>query len=97
MKYLGKSKNGEIHKVHLIGHSMGGETIRLLAQLLEEGSKDEIQATGINTNSLFKGGQHWIESITTISTPHDGSQEDERIQKYLQDKFKSWALMLSQL
>ena len=97
LKDLGKSKNGEIQKVHLIGHSMGGETIRLLAQLLEEGSKDEIQATGINTNSLFKGGQHWIESITTISTPHDGSQEDERIQKYEPFAHDLFAFLAAQL
>ena len=32
-------------KVHLVGHSMGGETIRMLAQLLENGDADERNAT----------------------------------------------------
>lgn len=82
LKDLGKTKNGVIQKVHLMGHSMGGETIRMLAQLLEQGSIEEIQCTGSKTNSLFKGNQHWIDSITTIATPHDGSQEDERMEKF---------------
>lgn len=82
LKDLGQNKDGVIQKVHLMGHSMGGETIRVLAQLLESGDDKEIKATGDNTSSLFKGNQHWIESITTIGTPHDGSQEDERMEKY---------------
>ena len=32
-------------KVHLVGHSMGGETIRMLAQLLENGDADERNAS----------------------------------------------------
>ena len=31
-------------KIHLVGHSMGGETIRMLAQLLENGDADEMRA-----------------------------------------------------
>jgi triacylglycerol esterase/lipase EstA (alpha/beta hydrolase family) len=71
------SDKNELKKIHLIGHSMGGETIRVLAQLLESGSVDEINTTGDTTSPLFTGNKHWIESITTIATPHDGSQEDE--------------------
>lgn len=70
------SENG-IQKVHLIGHSMGGQTVRTLAQLLENGSEEEIMATPKNQlNELFKGGKSWIASITSIATPHDGSQVD---------------------
>lgn len=31
----------ETNKVHLVGHSMGGQTIRTLVQLLKEGSFEE--------------------------------------------------------
>lgn len=67
-----------IRKIHLIGHSMGGETIRVFAQLLENGDSDEIACNKIDISPLFSGNHHWIDSITTIATPHDGSQEDEK-------------------
>ena len=68
-------------KVHLVGHSMGGETIRMLAQLLENGDPDEMRATTDGSiNKLFTGEcRHWIESITTLCTPHDGSQYDGKV------------------
>lgn len=67
-------ETGKIYKVHLIGHSMGGETIRVIAQLLEQGRKEEIANTNPDELSpLFKGEHKWISSITTISTPHDGT------------------------
>lgn len=72
-------ENGELKKVHLVGHSMGGETVRVLAQLLEQGDDREVEATGENTSPLFTGDKHWIDSVTTLCTPHDGSQEDERV------------------
>ncbi len=36
--------NGRIQRVHLIGHSMGGQTVRLLTELLAYGSRAEIRA-----------------------------------------------------
>ena len=91
MKDLGKrDKNGQIKKVHLIGHSMGGETSRVLAQLLENGSAEEAAKTGKNTSPLFKGGKHWIESITTISTPHDGNQQVQDDTEYYFHKFTTY-------
>lgn len=68
-------------KVHLVGHSMGGETIRMLGQLLENGDPDEMRATTDGSISkLFTGtSRHWIESITTLCTPHDGSQYDGKV------------------
>lgn len=64
--------NGEINKIHLIGHSMGGQTIRTLVQLLKEGNQEE-RSTTSNVNSLFEGGKSWVYSVTSISTPHDGT------------------------
>ena len=40
--YSGFAPNwSETNKVHLVGHSMGGQTIRTLVQLLKEGSFEE--------------------------------------------------------
>ncbi len=68
-------QTGQINKIHLISHSMGGETVRILAQLLANGSADERAATAQNQLSpLFIGNQFsWLDSILTISTPHNGS------------------------
>lgn len=68
-------EDGEILKIHLFGHSMGGQTSRVLAELLENGAQEEVAATGQDTSPLFTGGKHWIDSITTLCTPHDGSSE----------------------
>lgn len=72
---LGKidPQTGEIKKVHLIGHSMGGQTIRTLVQLLAEGSPEEKSYDQDNISPLFLGGNDWVKSVTTISTPHDGT------------------------
>lgn len=68
------SKTGEIAKVHLLGHSMGGQTIRTMTQLLKTGSLEEIAVTPKDRISpLFTGGKSWVSSITTLATPHDGS------------------------
>lgn len=66
---------GSDRKVHLIGHSFGGATIRMLAELLTNGSEAERQATPKDELSpLFEGGHgDWIKSITTVSAPHDGT------------------------
>ncbi len=66
---------GKLNKIHLIGHSMGGETIRVLAQLLENGDSGEIAATDPEELSPLFDGQkkQWVRSILTVATPHDGS------------------------
>ncbi|MBC1935350.1 lipase [Listeria grandensis] len=67
----------DTNKIHLVGHSMGGLTIRELTNLLEDGSAEE-QAyfkehpeQGIS--SLFVGGKHSVQSVTTIAAPNNGT------------------------
>ena len=65
---------GRTHKIHLIGHSQGGQTIRVLTGLLEQGDPAEIAATPEAERSpLFQGGKAWVHSITTLASPHDGT------------------------
>ncbi len=68
-------ETGKIQKIHLIGHSFGGTTVRMLIQLLTEGSADEQAATPAGEISgLFTGGKSdWVKSATTICTPHNSS------------------------
>ncbi len=60
----------ESHPIHLVGHSMGGQTIRVLTELLAQ--------------DYFKLGttENWIKSITTISTPHNGTTLATMIRKF---------------
>ncbi|RAL26044.1 lipase [Thermoflavimicrobium daqui] len=64
-----------IYKIHLIGHSLGGQTIRVLNQLLAQGDENERHATPKDELSpLFNGeNKPWIHSILSIASPHDGS------------------------
>mmetsp|Transcript_28109 Transcript_28109/g.45098 ORF Transcript_28109/g.45098 Transcript_28109/m.45098 type:complete len:403 (-) Transcript_28109:115-1323(-) len=63
----------ESNQLHFVGHSMGGQTIRELERLIQEGDADEIAATGEDTSPLFRKQGNWIKSISTLSTPHDGT------------------------
>ncbi|MCY6959314.1 esterase/lipase family protein [Clostridium brassicae] len=72
-------KVSDKNKIHLIGHSMGGQTIRTLTQLLSEGSEDEKNCKQKNLSPLFEGGKHWIHSVTTISTPNNGTTLSDSI------------------
>ena len=68
-------------KIHLVGHSFGGATVRLLAHLLEEGNAEEREFTPAGKLSpegglspLFSGtlgGR--VSSVTTLAAPHNGS------------------------
>jgi len=65
---------GRTRTVHLVGHSLGGQTARVLVQLLAEGSPEERAVSrGGALSPLFAGGHDWVTSVTTISTPHDGT------------------------
>ncbi len=65
-------------KINLIGHSFGGETVRVFASLMANGDEAEMKATGKETSALFTGGKaDWIFSVTTLASPHNGSQLTE--------------------
>lgn len=60
------------HPISLVGHSMGGTTIRKLITLLEKGDHQEQGDAG--SSSLFAGNKRgWIKSAVSISTPHNGT------------------------
>lgn len=62
------------HQVNLIGHSFGGETVRLLASLMEYGDISEQKATKDNISGLFTGGKgNYVHSVTTLCSPHNGT------------------------
>jgi triacylglycerol lipase len=62
-------RTGRVRKAHIVGHSLGGLTGRALIQLLEQGSP----VPGQGDHPLFQGGNSWVCSLTTISSPHDGT------------------------
>jgi triacylglycerol lipase len=62
------------HPVHLISHSMGGQTARMLVQLLA--------ANGAPSNPAlfpYAVSASWVKSVTTIATPNDGTTLAYRI------------------
>lgn len=95
MDTFGKTdENGDIIKVNLFGHSMGGPTVRLLAWLLENGSEAEREASGEEVSSLFVGGKgHYVHSVTTWSAPHNGSP----VANVLYDNTKATVVILGLL
>lgn len=70
-------------KVHLVGHSMGGQTVRQLEELLRNGSQEEIEyqkAHGGDISPLLQGGQdNMVSSITTLGTPHNGTHASDKL------------------
>lgn len=68
------------HPVHFIAHSQGGQTVRTLIQLLENGSPNGYEGG----SALFAGGKvGWVKSATTLSSPHDGTTLRDVIVDYV--------------
>ncbi len=69
------------HPIHIISHSQGGQTARVLAQLLAtNGASPEGDAGLFAPNAT---GAAWIKSVTTISTPNDGTTLSDAIVDYV--------------
>lgn len=75
MPDFGKTdENGNLVKINLFGHSLGGPTVRLLTWLLANGSEEEVAASGEDVSPLFTGGKgDYVYSVTTWSAPHNGT------------------------
>lgn len=69
------------HPIHIIAHSQGGQTSRLLSHFLEYGDDTEKNST-TDHSELFDGnkGKSLI-SLTTLATPHDGTTAVTNIDK----------------
>jgi triacylglycerol lipase len=68
------------HPVHFVSHSQGGQTVRTLIQLMENGSPDGNEGGG----ELYTGGKiGWVKSASTISTPHNGTTLRDVIVDYV--------------
>ncbi|CAM2008030.1 esterase/lipase family protein [Acanthopleuribacter pedis] len=69
----GRTTNGKRNKIHLLAHSQGGQTVRVLAHLLKYG--DPAQRDGESEpDSIFYGGRaDWVSSAMTLAAPHDGT------------------------
>ncbi|WP_392450212.1 YSIRK-targeted triacylglycerol lipase [Staphylococcus massiliensis] len=80
--YEGVKKNWKPgQKVHLVGHSMGGQTLRLLEEYLRNGDPEERafqKEHGGHISPLYTGNKDgMISSITTIATPHKGTHASD--------------------
>lgn len=69
--FEGWGENGK--KIHLVGHSFGGNTVRLLTHLLTYGCPEEMAACD-DPSPLFEGGHgDLVATCTTICTPINGT------------------------
>ena len=68
-------EEGRRNKLHILGHSFGGATVRMFSQLMAFGAPEEVAGTDKGDISpLFTGGKgDWIKSVTTIAGPHNGT------------------------
>ena len=65
---------GAHEKIDLIGHSFGGPTAVLFADLLTNGSEEERETTPAEQLSpLFAGGHGWVRAVVTLSGANNGT------------------------
>ena len=69
-------------KIHLIGHSFGGNAGRMLVHLLTYGAAEETDACD-DASALFYGRkENFVCSLTAICSPLDGTKAYETASKY---------------
>ncbi len=80
---LGNYKWNGTNKLNMVGHSMGGPTIRFLADFLKDGDAQEVsyaKSNGLSVSPLFTGGKgDRIFSITCIASPLNGTTYKEAL------------------
>ncbi|MEA1882220.1 MAG: lipase [Candidatus Marinimicrobia bacterium] len=62
----------EEHPAHFVGHSMGGQTVRMLDYLLKTSILDSL-GNKEESEYLGEANEGWVSSITSISAPHNGT------------------------
>lgn len=73
----------EERKLHLIGHSFGGNAIRMFTHLMSHGAPEEVEASGDDASPLFFGGkEELICSVTAICSPLNGTQAYVSVKKH---------------
>lgn len=67
----------DTNKIHLVGHSMGGQTICDFEAFLRNGSQEErdyyAKHPEEGISDLFLGGKHWVHSITGMAPGFNGT------------------------
>jgi triacylglycerol lipase len=69
------------HPIHLISHSQGGQTVRILAQLLANNGRSP--EGDVNLFAPYETNASWVKSVTTIATPNDGTTLSDVIVDYV--------------
>ncbi|KJB88437.1 lipase [Paenibacillus sp. E194] len=66
---------GRPKQIHVIGHSMGGQTSRMLIHLLEKGDASERAVTAASDLSPLFSDQPlpYVSSLVSLAAPHDGT------------------------
>ena len=65
----------ENHPIHIISHSQGGQTALMLERLLHQ------ELTGETSEILSSKNENWIKSVTTISSPLNGTTLSDIVMK----------------
>lgn len=96
LKNWGNKTDHGVEQIHLIGHSLGAATSRLLIDLLHDGNEAE-QATDYSghppMSELYKGGKtDWVKSLNSIAGVHNGTP----LTNYIYDIFPNIILRLAQ-
>lgn len=86
LKEWGQEESGA-ERVHMIGHSQGTQTARLLAHLLAHGDEEERDyhdLHGGQISPLFEGGKaHWVRSLVSHAGAMDGTTLASAVKKFL--------------